>query len=385
AAAEARRIDGRYNVLSRAVFSPCLVCPEDPTPLWRIRADRIVHDERTRTVHYENATFDVLGVPLAWTPYFRHPDPTLKRASGVLPPVYRQNSNFGQGLKLPYYFVLSDQADLTLTPYITTDDGLIMEGEYRAEFERASLSLAGSITQQDYDGDDELRGHVFGAGLYRFGDGVEAGFTLEQASDDGYLRRYEFSEDDRLESEVFLRASDQDGWGEVSLVRFQSLRDNEPFGQIPQAIPTVEGRRVWDAPLGGRFGLDMGGYYLKRTEGQDTLHGFLGVDYEKSWITRPGIQFTAYGDLRGDSWRIDDVPGITPGSSSDERSRFGPTLALEARYPLLRRDADGDWLSWAFGAGPVTHLVEPIAQAVFSTYTDDSPALPNEDSQLVEF
>ena len=381
AAAEARRIDGRYNVLSQAVFSPCVVCPEDPTPLWRIRAERIVHDERTRTVHYENATFDVLGTPIAWSPYFRHPDPTLKRASGLLPPIYKQDSNFGQGLKTPYYRVLSDQADVTLTPYLTTDDGLIMEGEYRGEFERGSISLAGSITHQDYDGEDRLRGHVFGAGLYRFGDGLEAGFSIEQASDDGYLRRYDFSDDDRLESELFLRGSDQSGWGEVSLVRFQSLRDDEPFGQIPQAIPTVEGRKVWDAPMGGQFGLDIGGYLLKRTQGQDTAHGFIGVDYEKSWITTPGVQVTAYGDLRADGWRLQDQTGTDP----SERSRFGPTLALEARYPLLRRDGEGDWLSGLLGDGPVTHLVEPIAQAVFATYQDDSPAFPNEDSQLVEF
>ncbi|MEM9140659.1 MAG: hypothetical protein AAGB15_12610, partial [Pseudomonadota bacterium] len=36
AAVEARRIDQRYNTLSKAVYSPCKVCPEDPTPLWRI-------------------------------------------------------------------------------------------------------------------------------------------------------------------------------------------------------------------------------------------------------------------------------------------------------------------------------------------------------------
>ena len=377
AATEGRRIDGRWNVMSRAVFSPCLVCPEDPTPLWRIRADRIVH--------YEDATFDVLGVPVAWTPYFRHPDPTLERASGLLPPEYLQNSNFGYALKVPYYWVIDEQTDATFTPYVTTDDGLIVEGEFRRAFRRGSLALQGSITQQDYDGSEEVRGHLFGEGLYRLaeveGGGIEAGFSLEQASDDGYLRRYEFTNDDRLESELFLRGSDAKGWGEVSLVRFQSLRDDEPFGQIPMALPVFEGRRVWDGPMGTQFGATLSGYALKRTAGQDTVHGFGRVDVEKQWLTEGGVQLTALGAVRGDVWRLNDETAGVP----DEEQRVAPIAAFDARYPLLRRDEGGDLLSPLLGAGAVTHLIEPIAQAVAAPYFSDAPPFPNEDSLVVEF
>ena len=86
AAVEARRVDERYNTLSKAVYSPCKVCSDDPTPLWRIRARRIIHDEQEKVIHYENAYFDVLGVPVGWLPYFQHPDPSVKRASGLLFP-----------------------------------------------------------------------------------------------------------------------------------------------------------------------------------------------------------------------------------------------------------------------------------------------------------
>lgn len=385
AATEGRRIDGRYNVMSRAVFSPCLVCPEDPTPLWRIRAERIVHDEEARTIHYEDATFDLLGVPVAWTPYFRHPDPTLERASGLLPPEYLQNSNFGYALKVPYYWVIDEQTDATVTPYVTTDDGLIVEGEFRRAFARGSIALQGSVTQQDYDGSEELRGHIFGTGLYRLaeveGGGIEAGFSLQQASDDGYLRRYEFTNDDRLESELFLRGSDAKGWGEVSLVRFQSLRDNEPFGQIPMALPVFEGRRVWDGPMGTQFGATLSGYALKRTAGQDTVHGFGRVDVERQWLTDSGVQLTAFGAVRGDVWRLNDE---TPGTP-DEEQRVAPLASLDARYPLVRREEGGDLLSPLLGAGPVTHLIEPIGQVVAAPYYSDVPPFPNEDSLVVEF
>ncbi len=376
AALEARRVGGRYNVLSRAVFSPCMVCPEDPTPLWRIRARRIVHDEQEKVVHYEDATFDLMGVPIAWSPYFRHPDPALGRSSGFLMPEYLQSSTFGHALKTPYFWVLDDQSDVTIMPFATTRDGLIMEGEYRRAFEDGALRVSGSFTQGDYDGQNRLRGHVFAESLFDLGDGVETGFSIAQASDDAYLRRYEFTEDDRLTSEMFLRHSDRDGYGEASLVRFQSLRDDEPYGEIPMALPTFEARRDWDEDvLGGVVGAQAAGYGLLRSGGQDTAHLSLGADWETHEIHSSGIIFGAAAEARLDMWRIGDAA-----AADDDPVRFAPQAAIEARYPLVRRDPQGG----VFGVG-VTHVLEPIVQAVLAPYIDDTPALPNEDSVLTEF
>ncbi|MEM8697921.1 MAG: LptA/OstA family protein, partial [Pseudomonadota bacterium] len=131
AAVEGRRVEDRYNVLSKAVYSPCEVCSENPTPLWRIRARRIIHDEEAKIIHYEDATFDLLGVPIFWTPYFRHPDPTVERASGFLTPSFRVSSNYGYGAQIPYYQVIDDQSDITVIPFFTTENGVIGEAVYR--------------------------------------------------------------------------------------------------------------------------------------------------------------------------------------------------------------------------------------------------------------
>ena len=47
AAAELNRVDGRYNQLYKVVASSCTICINRPVPLWRIRAERVVHDEAT--------------------------------------------------------------------------------------------------------------------------------------------------------------------------------------------------------------------------------------------------------------------------------------------------------------------------------------------------
>ena len=149
AAVEARRVGDRYNALLKAVYSPCRVCPEDPTPLWAIRARRVIHDEVEKVIHYENATFLVFGVPVAWLPYFQHPDPTVDRASGILVPSFLSSSTIGYAVKLPYYLVIDPYSDLTVTPFFTTDDGPLLELEYRRLFRSGAVNFAGSVTWDD--------------------------------------------------------------------------------------------------------------------------------------------------------------------------------------------------------------------------------------------
>ena len=91
-AVEARRLDDRYNVLSKAVYSPCDVCEADPTPLWRIRARRVVHDEAERMIHYEDARSNSSGCRCSGPPISATPTPrssarpgSSRRASGPRP------------------------------------------------------------------------------------------------------------------------------------------------------------------------------------------------------------------------------------------------------------------------------------------------------------
>ena len=93
----------------------------------------MIHDEVERVIHYEDATLDVMGVPIVWLPWFSHPDPTVDRASGFLVPEFRQSSVYGLGARVPYYWVIDDYSDVTFNPLITTSDGIIGVLEYRAQ------------------------------------------------------------------------------------------------------------------------------------------------------------------------------------------------------------------------------------------------------------
>ena len=59
AATGARRSDGTVLEMRRAVYSPCNLCPDDPTrpPLWQLKAVKVVHDKPRQSLEYTDAWF----------------------------------------------------------------------------------------------------------------------------------------------------------------------------------------------------------------------------------------------------------------------------------------------------------------------------------------
>jgi LPS-assembly protein len=62
----ARRTDARINELSRAVYSTCNLCKQDPTraPLWQILARSAVQDTENKMIEYRDAEGERSGIPV---------------------------------------------------------------------------------------------------------------------------------------------------------------------------------------------------------------------------------------------------------------------------------------------------------------------------------
>ena len=90
--------------LSNIIYTSCPICQNsDRPPTWSLRARRAIQDRESRTISYQGAVIEVIGVPVLYIPYIAHPDPTVGRASGFLPPAIGRNRRLGTFYRQPYY------------------------------------------------------------------------------------------------------------------------------------------------------------------------------------------------------------------------------------------------------------------------------------------
>ncbi|HRW30348.1 MAG TPA: LptA/OstA family protein, partial [Emcibacteraceae bacterium] len=71
---------GQLTILKNAIYTPCEMCVEEgkEKPTWQIRADQVTHDSDDKTIKYKNVRLEIAGIPILYSPYFAHPDPTVR-------------------------------------------------------------------------------------------------------------------------------------------------------------------------------------------------------------------------------------------------------------------------------------------------------------------
>lgn len=381
AANRGRRISGTRIELDKVVYSPCDLCPDEPdrAPLWQIKAVKVIHDSETQTVEYRDAVLEFFGVPIAYTPIFFHPDPTVKRRTGLLAPIFRSSSELGLQATTPFYWNIAPNRDATISPRFTSKEGVVLAGEYRARTETGGYDFGGSITYVDErdktnqtTGDQEIRGHIRGEGRFDIDRQWRWGFDLSRSTDDTYLQRYDISNLDTLTSSLFLEGFNGRHYASAKSLLFQDLREFVSDKQVPIVVPLLDYHFVGEPDrLGGRFNLDANGLGLFRETGTDSRRLSLGGGWQLPYLGPIGDVYRLTAELRGDLYWVDNGG---PGNSGDELTgRIWPLAALEWRYPLVRNQ------------GSIRQLIEPIAALVLSPSGSNPDEIPNEDSISFEF
>jgi LPS-assembly protein len=376
----ARRADreaGNRTVLRDVTYTPCPVCP-DAAPTWQIDAERVEHDQAEQVVRYRNATFEIAGVPVLFTPFLSHADPSVVRRSGFLAPTFTLDSELGATAEVPYYWSIAPNRDLTIRPTFTTEENALLALDLRdlQRFGRTELTVSGTYASFGEGGDTQGRGHVAGFGRYRVGEDWDTGFDLELASDDTYLRRYDISNANVLDNRLFARRVQNDRFVDVEALAFQGLRPEDDQGQIPFALPQFRSTFTGTLDgLGGRWELrpDLLGLY--RTEGIDSRRASLAGELGFPRVSRWGDLVTARFELRGDLYAVrgDAEAGVDDGEVR-WRARLLPRATLDWRRPYAR-----------IGANGVAYGIEPVAILTAAPTGVNDAAIPNEDSLDLEF
>ena len=121
--------DEGITIINKGIFTSCK--KTDNCPPWSIQAEKIIHDKSQKQLNYKNAIVKVYDIPILYFPKFFHPDPSVKRQSGLLKPQLNNSNTLGNSLKIPYYKVLKENSDYTITPTIFDNNILMVENEYR--------------------------------------------------------------------------------------------------------------------------------------------------------------------------------------------------------------------------------------------------------------
>ncbi len=374
-----RRVDGELNEFSRAVYTSCNLCLSDPSraPEWQIKANHVVQDLEHKRVEYSDMTLDMWGVPVAWFPYMTNADPSVKRESGFLVPSYGWNAQYmGTYVRLPYYWVIDGQSDLTVTPTLATGSGPDVDLDYRQRFNSGVMELD-AMGGRDLN---TMQGLMKGTGTFAINDDWRYGFSIDTATSALYLRDTNNAIPIYMESSTYLEGFGQGSWAKVSATTFQSTTTTTSQSTLPYVLPRAQYSYFNTIdPLGGRLSIDTGVINVMRPAGTNTARLNMNIDWQR-----------AFQDPIGGVWnfRMHDDSAYyssfslnkTPTWSADAQAQTinsQPAAALSWRMPFLRHDSNG--------VG--SEMIEPMFQLVASPRSGNwrSNATPNEDSLDLDF
>ncbi len=381
AANGARRTGGKINELSKVVYSTCNLCKTDPTrpPLWQIHARDAVQDVEHKRISYDDATLLMAGVPVAYFPYLEHPDPSVKRATGLLIPSIGTSTHIGQFISVPYYIVLDDQSDATVTPMLTTQAGPELGLGYRRRFNDGLLTMDGALGYLD----GRVQGLILAHGRFNFDDTWRYGFDLERASSSDFVRDFRLGRvagnQNLLTSQIYLEGFGQGAYSRLDVRFYQGLVNTIIDSKLPFVLPRYQYSYFGQPDAwGGRLKVEAGAFNVLRSVGTNTQRANLTAEYERPFLGALGDlwKVTLHGDAAAyNATGLNDQPNFST-LDSNSTARGLPQAAVDFRWPFMR--AGGVWGS---------QIIEPIAQVIVAPQVGNSQfnTIPNEDSLDLEF
>ena len=177
--------DKNSTIIKKGIFTTCK--QNESCPPWTIQSKEIEHDKVNKSIIYKNAWLNFYDKPVLYFPKFFHPDPTVKRQSGFLIPSILSSSSSGNSFNIPYFHVMAENKDFTLSPRIYFNNDFLIQNEYR----QVEKSLD-HITDFSFKKlDNSSKSHFFSNTKIFFDTSFENSdveINLEKTSNDTYLK-----------------------------------------------------------------------------------------------------------------------------------------------------------------------------------------------------
>lgn len=365
--------------LTEAVYTPCDRC-EGSAPLWQLRAVSVHHDQAAKDLIYKHAFLDVKNVPVAYVPYWRMPDFTVKRRTGFLPPGLFSTHEMRKGISLPFFVDVADNQNLLLTPIVSPEHFPLGLVDYQGVFSAGRIDVHASGTR---DRDQERKqGHIRASFEYDVNDKWRLGGEWFRVSSDTYFRRYRIPGVDDTQSFLTSHLT-AERFGNRNYFRlknygFQSLQYGVNSDTIPVILPVLD----WQYNTAPVAGLGLYGfsavnaalYHTRERFKSDRLSVTQGATLP--YIGPGGVAIDFTGFVRADGYSIDTGRNLMVGRPADETYHTGriyPNVSATLHYPFVRTDVGS------------TQILEPVVMLVAAPNGGNSDKIPNVDSLVFDF
>ncbi len=420
-ARNATRSNGDLTVMNDGTYLPCVDCNgvKGKKPIWQIKANRILHKQKEQTVVFENATFEFLGVPLAWVPVLSQPDPSVKQKTGFLMPSVERSKTLGYSVKVPYYVSLDPSYGLTLTPTVYSRQGLLFSAEWRQRLESGKYSITLSGIHQNAreafagrSGDELWRGSVESSGTFTINQNWSWGWNLAVASDTTFMDDYglKSGNSDVAVNDIHLTGAHGRNRFDATLYGFFVQQEDSQTSKLaqdrdlqekqPYVYPVIDYKVYAKDPIwGGEASLTTNFTNITRTKddiyeidsngngvldaGEKTrvraaagTFDRLSIDamWRRRMVDQTGGVMTPFLYFRGDAiFSNPHNSSVLPETSSGMLVRGMPAAGLEYSYPVAITSPIGN------------QIIEPIAQLIVRPNELEATYIPNEDAQSLVF
>ena len=356
------RKEGNITIYTDVAYTACQKCKlPSGVPLWEIRSQEAVHDQKKGRIYHRNMTFNVMGVPIFWLPWLSHPDPAHPRSTGFLSPRMYSNPELGFGVEIPYFIRLARNYDITLRPTFYTRQGVLGRAIWRHNVGPGTYEIdAGGIYQLKPEVFSEpenmrQRWYVKGKGEFAINRRWKWGFDGALQSDREMMRRYAIDSTDVIHDRIWMKGLDGRNYFYSEAGYMDGLRYDEVNRGDLALLPWVYHEYTFAPPvMGGVLSLES---TLRGVEQREAHTPFGSVhvpkrqlllatrlQWRREWITDAGVQVQPFMNVRNELRYVKDLPdparlgGIRAEATS---VRALPSAGLDVRMPFMAGFGDG--------------------------------------------
>jgi LPS-assembly protein len=330
--------------VTKGVFTTCK--KNDDCPPWQFSAKEIKHDKKKKTIYYKNAWLKLYNKPVFYFPKFFHPDPTVKRQSGFLMPAFQDSTSLGASLNVPYYMVLSDSKDFTITPRFYRNEKVLIQSEFRSVGPKNNNLLDFSlIAEKD---NSASKSHFFSKTSQKLDfnnfDESNLSLQLQHTSNNTYLKTYKLkspiiNEISSLTSSLGISAYREDLSFNIDFKVYENLSEETNSDKYEFIYPSYDLLKRFNNPT------KLNGDFLVSSSG--SFKNYNTNVYEKivinDFIFNSSPSFTENGFKNNYNILFKNVNSDTTNSTKYRTSRHHDLLSIveyNSSYPLKKESVN---------------------------------------------